>query len=58
MQGRRYAAFYTVIPLTGAFGGLIATGINKMNGLRGIVGWRWIFIIEWAIPWLPHGMQH
>lgn len=46
MQGRRYAMYYSAIPVTGAFGGLIATAINEMKNKRGIAGWRWIFIIE------------
>ena len=29
-----------------AFGGLLATGIANMNGLRGLSNWRWIFILE------------
>ncbi|KAI0036750.1 MFS general substrate transporter [Vararia minispora EC-137] len=32
--------------LSGAFGGLLATAIIKMDGLAGLAGWRWIFILE------------
>lgn len=32
--------------ISGAFGGLLAAGITQMDGLGGIAGWRWIFIIE------------
>lgn len=35
--------------LAGAFGGLLAYGIGFMDGLAGLSGWRWIFIIE-GIP--------
>jgi sugar phosphate permease len=35
--------------LSGCVGGLIAAGFLKMDGLAGIEGWRWIFIIEGAI---------
>jgi MFS family permease len=33
----------------GAFGGLLANGIVRMNGDDGYSGWRWIFIIEGSI---------
>ncbi|RYP21222.1 hypothetical protein DL765_002361 [Monosporascus sp. GIB2] len=31
---------------SGAFGGLLASAIGKMDGIRGYHGWRWIFILE------------
>ncbi|KAI7881293.1 MFS general substrate transporter [Lichtheimia hyalospora FSU 10163] len=34
-----------------AFGGLLAYGIMYMDGLQGLHGWQWIFIIE-ALPTL------
>ncbi|KAF9523794.1 MFS transporter [Crepidotus variabilis] len=42
----RVAIFYTAASLAGAFGGLLATGIQKMDGIGGLAGWRWIFILE------------
>lgn len=30
----------------GAFGGLLASAIGKLNGRNGYLGWRWIFILE------------
>ncbi|KAK4574169.1 hypothetical protein LTR86_001930 [Recurvomyces mirabilis] len=45
-----------------AFGGLLAYGIVRMDGMAGLSGWRWIFIIEGSITavvgltmyfWLP-----
>ncbi|KAF8529114.1 MFS transporter [Hysterangium stoloniferum] len=42
----RIGIFYASASLSGAFGGLLAFGITKMDGVRGIEGWRWIFIIE------------
>jgi len=28
-----------------AFGGLIAAGLLKLDGVHGIAGWRWLFIV-------------
>jgi hypothetical protein len=35
--------------MSGVIGGLIATGFLKMDGLRGLAGWRWLYIIEGAL---------
>ena len=43
---RRYTLFFSSTQLAGAFGGLLASAIGKMNGLRGYNAWRWIFILE------------
>lgn len=40
------AMFYCASALSGAFSGLLAFAIAKMDGLGGYEGWRWIFIIE------------
>lgn len=42
----RVALFYTSSALAGAFSGLLAFAIAKMDGIAGVAGWRWIFIIE------------
>lgn len=43
----RIGVFYTAASLSGAFGGLLARGLGgPMDGLGGLEGWRWIFIIE------------
>ncbi|KAJ5153856.1 uncharacterized protein N7500_009295 [Penicillium coprophilum] len=44
----RLALFYTASSLSGAFSGLLAYGLTKMDGVGGYSGWRWIFIIEGA----------
>ncbi|KAL6716471.1 High-affinity nicotinic acid transporter [Lecanora helva] len=41
---KRYSFFFGSTSLAGAFGGLLASAIGKMNGMRGYLGWRWIFI--------------
>ncbi|KAF2019453.1 MFS general substrate transporter [Aaosphaeria arxii CBS 175.79] len=46
----RTGLFYCGSMLSGAFSGLIAAGINSgLNGARGLLSWRWIFIIEGSI---------
>lgn len=45
----RIGIFYTAASLSGAFGGLLARGLNAMDGLGGLEGWRWIFVIEGLI---------
>jgi MFS family permease len=43
---KRYSFFFNSTTLAGAFGGLLAAAIGKMDCLRGCAGWRWIFILE------------
>ncbi|KAH7123322.1 major facilitator superfamily domain-containing protein [Dactylonectria estremocensis] len=42
----RIAYFYCTSALSGAFSGLLAAGIAKMDGVGGYEGWRWIFLLE------------
>ncbi|PMD44405.1 MFS general substrate transporter [Hyaloscypha variabilis F] len=45
--GLRTAMFYSGALISGAFSGLIAAGVTAhMNGLRGMLAWKWLFIIE------------
>ena len=43
---RRFSFFFSSTSLAGAFGGLLASAIGKMSGMRGYAGWRWVFILE------------
>jgi sugar phosphate permease len=43
---KRYSIFATSTILAGAFGGLLASAIGKMDGIRGYSGWRWVFMLE------------
>ncbi|KAF7323414.1 MFS domain-containing protein [Mycena chlorophos] len=45
----RVAGFFSAASLSGAFGGILAYGIIKLNGKSGHSGWQWIFIIEGVI---------
>ncbi|EED14016.1 MFS nicotinic acid transporter Tna1, putative [Talaromyces stipitatus ATCC 10500] len=42
----RQALFFSAASVAGAFSGLLAYGIAKMDGVAGYAGWRWIFILE------------
>jgi MFS family permease len=44
------AVFYIAASLAGAFSGLLAYGIEKLDGRSGLEGWQWIFLIEGLIP--------
>ncbi|OBZ65755.1 putative transporter C11D3.18C [Grifola frondosa] len=45
---KRYSFLYACTTLAGGFGGLLASAIGKMDGIRGYRGWRWVFILEGA----------
>lgn len=58
---RRMALFYSVGQLSSALSGLLAFAISYMDGLGGLAGWRWLFLLE-GLPaiilsfvafWLP-----
>ncbi|KAF3088032.1 hypothetical protein TWF569_006080 [Orbilia oligospora] len=48
-MGKRYAVFYIVGCVASAFAGILAYGLMQMNGLEGLTGWRWIFIMQGVI---------
>lgn len=39
---RRLAVFYSAASLAGAFSGILAYGIQHMDGIGGLEGWRWM----------------
>lgn len=45
---KRFSLFFSSTALAGAFGGLLASAIGKMDGMRGYLGWRWIFILVYS----------
>ena len=54
---RRYSFFFGSTSLAGAFGGLLASAIGKMDGMRSYHGWRWIFILEVNLEHSTHGLE-
>ncbi|EJD47910.1 MFS general substrate transporter [Auricularia subglabra TFB-10046 SS5] len=44
--GIRAAVFFSAATVSGAFGGLLAAAISKMDGVGGKPAWAWIFILE------------
>ncbi|KAH8162179.1 hypothetical protein CIB48_g6072 [Xylaria polymorpha] len=42
----RIAVFFSAASLAGAFSGLLAFAIEKLDGKGGLEGWRWIFLLE------------
>ncbi|KAL1661826.1 major facilitator superfamily domain-containing protein [Schizophyllum commune] len=42
----RIAIFFSAATVAGAFGGILAFGIEKMEGIAGLHGWQWIFCLE------------
>lgn len=45
-QSKRVAIFFSAATIAGAFGGLLAYAIEKLEGRAGLRGWQWIFLIE------------
>ena len=44
--GTRVGVFFSSATIAGAFSGLLAAAIVKMDGVGGKPGWAWIFILE------------
>lgn len=45
----RYSIFYFIGSIASAMSGILAYGLQQMEGVQGIRGWRWIFIMEGVI---------
>jgi MFS family permease len=48
----RISILYSGNILATAFAGLIAAGVFKMDGMAGLTGWRWLFILQGAVTFL------
>lgn len=45
-QALRISYLFVSSALSGSFGGLFAYALLKMDGVAGLEGWRWLFVIE------------
>ncbi|KAF8557618.1 MFS general substrate transporter [Imleria badia] len=45
-RATRIAIFFSAATVAGAFGGILAYAIEKMEGIGGLHGWQWIFCLE------------
>ena len=45
-RARVNAALVLAIPASGALGGPVATSLMQMNGIFGLQGWKWLFLME------------
>ncbi|KAK4866531.1 hypothetical protein LT330_008463 [Penicillium expansum] len=43
---KRFSIFYLFGCVASALAGVLAYGLSQMDGIQGIQGWRWIFIME------------
>jgi ACS family tartrate transporter-like MFS transporter len=66
-RGRAVARFMTATAIAGVIGGPISGILLRMNGLGGLAGWQWLFLIEGVpavilgfvtLAYLPDGPKH
>ena len=48
-RARAIAAFMTAVPVTGLIGGPLSGALLELDGLHGLAGWQWLFLLE-ALP--------
>ncbi|KAF9892101.1 hypothetical protein FE257_002507 [Aspergillus nanangensis] len=46
----RIAVFHVSNSIAGAVSGFLAAGLDHLNGKGGLDSWRWVFLIEGALP--------
>ena len=45
-RARAIAAFMTAVPVTGLIGGPLSEALLELDGLHGLAGWQWLFLLE------------
>jgi MFS transporter, ACS family, tartrate transporter len=48
-RARAIAAFMTAVPVSGVIGAPLSGALLSLNGLFGLAGWQWLFLVE-ALP--------
>ncbi|KAI1181213.1 MFS general substrate transporter [Nemania sp. FL0916] len=43
---KRFTFYWTSTIIAGAFGGLLASAIAELDGVKDLASWRWVFILE------------
>jgi MFS transporter, ACS family, tartrate transporter len=55
-RARAIAAFMTAVPLTGLIGGPLSGALLGLNGIYGLKGWQWLFLLE-GLPAMVLGIS-
>jgi ACS family tartrate transporter-like MFS transporter len=54
-RARAIAAFMAAVPVSGVVGGPLSGALLTLNGLFGLAGWQWLFLVE-GLPAILLGM--
>ena len=49
-RARMVSLFYVAVPISGFVGSPVSALLLEMNGLAGLRGWQWLFIVEGLLP--------
>jgi ACS family tartrate transporter-like MFS transporter len=55
-RARAIAAFMTAVPLTGLIGGPLSGALLGLDGVYGLKGWQWLFLLE-GLPAMVLGIS-
>jgi MFS family permease len=49
-RARMVSLFYVAVPISGFVGSPVSAALLEMNGIGGLQGWQWLFIVEGLAP--------
>src|SRR5207247_4908193 len=55
-RARAIAAFMTAVPVSGVIGGPLSGVLLTLNGVSGLAGWQWPFLVE-GLPAVLFGLM-